>query len=278
MPIAASGGFSMSTVFRHSLTTYPRCDRRLVYSAMWFFLFATGCDQSPLGRPSDPAEKSSDKELHLISPGVGSSRIYIGLPEEDMLKWKQPTRVSVFKNFKKEKGKYLQYKDDGMTLSCIGGKVHGIFYYFLYKDYQPFHGETVNGIGNESSIKDVICTLGQPATISNVIVAAIDGEEVEWAGAQRVTLDYSEKGIRFEFLNNHLSLITIETPRNDLDPYWHHDHGDVSEFRRIDCADSKQSGGGKGDRNPILRLLTPRPHLTGANNWRKRLRERDFTP
>lgn len=151
--------------------------------------------------PSDVAAKK-------ISPGRGFGECRIGDSLETALARLGPPEAEIRIQFDLLN---LEYPSSGFRLH-VGHdtkEIGGQFFYYRSPRYERFPGATAEGIGKESSVRDVLDAYGPPEKEVRFAEALTQGD---FAGSQERILSYSSRGIAFVFHNDRLSFFSVFRP------------------------------------------------------------------
>lgn len=137
--------------------------------------------------------------VSVITPGLGVRGCSVGMS------------ASVFRQLfgGESRGAYLIAKDKGVDALIEDERIRTLFFYFVSKDHGPFPGITDKGIGQSSSIEDVINQYGTPSRIGRSTVSKFG----TLPGAQEESLDYPALGVNFTFYDGRLADIRIFTKK-----------------------------------------------------------------
>lgn len=167
-----------------------------------------------------------DQAGNNIVAAYGNNEIRLGMSMEELHKLDHPVEIN--SNPLRD---IFQYKLNGIETRCEDNEVVAVHFYYRDREYQTYQGETQEGIGMKSSIRDVICTYGEPDHVSNIRGQLGVGQP----HAQLVDIDYFKKGIFFSFADSHLHRVTVISQGEKLAGLV--DEGDTRQFRNIDCDD-----------------------------------------
>lgn len=190
---------------------------------------ALSCDGPSRNAEDAPIDSSAQTPVgnEEIRAHLGGSEIRLGMRESELTKAKRPT---AFEIDKQTETTCLSYSQDGIEVYAKEGRVIGVIFMFMAQDSPVFSGETVKGIGAKSTVRDVICTYGQPGIATRVTV----GGGAQWPNAERITLMYTEQGVSFDFVNRQLESIVLFVPKSE-ELRFDRDVGDTEAIRAIMC-------------------------------------------
>lgn len=104
---------------------------------------------------------------------------------------------------------YWIAKVKGVDANTKNGNITVMFFYFYSRSHQTFNGRTVDGIGADSTVDDVLRHYGRPEKISESTVSQFGA----MPGAREKHLDYDSSGISFVFWDGRLADIRVYKPR-----------------------------------------------------------------
>jgi len=187
-----------------------------------------GCKETSSDRDNSvPAATSkSEKAVTVTRSAVGP--IQIGMTAEQAKMHLSNPKSVTFPG--PDSPTYLESYADGIDVLLENGRVTGIFAYYRSKQHRRCSGKTKEGIDVNSTVRDVICTYGQPA----VIFRSHREESDQSRSGVSVDLAYLD-GYSFQFLDDKLERITVSAPRNLKPEEVPSDVGDTKAYRDIEC-------------------------------------------
>ncbi len=109
------------------------------------------------------SDEIGDRVANHIVAAYGNNEIRLGMSMEELHKLDHPVEIN--SNPLRD---IFQFKLNGIETRCEDNEVVAVHFYYRDREYQTYQGETREGIGVNSSIRDVICTYGEPDHVSNI--------------------------------------------------------------------------------------------------------------
>jgi len=148
-------------------------------------------------------ERPVSNTRFIITPGVGLPECSIGKNKNCFIEQFGGEQMAI-ENFTE----YWLAKPKGVEIIVKDDKIETMFFYFYSPSYASFDGKTNVGIGQNSTINDVIRAYGQPTKTDNSIIS----EYGAMPGTHEIYLYYARMGITFTFWNNRLADIRVFKP------------------------------------------------------------------
>ncbi|TWT51773.1 DUF4303 domain-containing protein [Allorhodopirellula solitaria] len=127
-----------------------------------------------------------------IVPGRGVEGCEIGFARD--------AAREVFGNTQSTSANYFEFPHLGVDVQCRKKRIDAIYFFFRTKNYEPFNGNTREGIGARSTAKQVVRTYGTPDK---------QDQGPTSSGGTYERLYYRRLGIEFNFRHNELEDIRV---------------------------------------------------------------------
>ena len=160
------------------------------------------------GAAESPIEARDNTTLGAsIKAGYGIPSCHIGMPVAELgIDWERVSEPDLSNElqFNKKSGLYIQEES---------GKVKSVEFRYADDELAPYQGSTHEGISATSSLNDVREKYGEPS----YILQATRSDIGSFPNSEETNIDYVERGIQFQFIEDRLVSIAVLTPEKTFD-------------------------------------------------------------